>query len=373
MNGITASRAGNDPAKKIELPTLTSLRGLAALAVVLFHAGFLAVNYAGAGSPFFARGNLAVDLFFFLSGFVLTHVYGYRFIRDLSVRSVGRFFWARFCRIYPTSLFVTLVYVLAHTIGRLTFPADVSFPKQLIASLLLIQVPWLHEIWINRVAWSISAECYAYLMFPLAVPVILNVSFRMFAILGVILLACIALLPSLGVEGQSGWGALVRAIPEFTAGIFAYRAYHCGFLQEFWRRDAVFIGAMGALGAAVWAGLSDGVIAVLLLVLLLASVSNTGRIVLLIDARPLRWLGDISYSVYIFQMLPFQLMTALSVPLVAFGLGGRWFGGIAVLLAVGGGVLVHRCVDVPVRAALRQLPQRIAVTLTAAITPDPTS
>lgn len=51
---------------KGELPGLTSLRGILALAVLLFHLGLL---------PF---GWLAVDGFFLLSGIVLTYVYGGR-------------------------------------------------------------------------------------------------------------------------------------------------------------------------------------------------------------------------------------------------------------------------------------------------------
>ena len=68
---------------------LTSLRGLAALAVVGFHFAPLM-----AGIPIFNRGFLGVDLFFLLSGFILATVYS----KELNVRS---FFVARFARSYP--------------------------------------------------------------------------------------------------------------------------------------------------------------------------------------------------------------------------------------------------------------------------------
>jgi len=46
--------------------------------------------------------------------------------------------------------------------------------------------------------------------------------------------------------------------------------------------------------------------------------------------------------------------------LVEHGLSGWKFEMLAASLAIGGGVLVHRCIDLPVRAALRRLPDRVA-------------
>jgi peptidoglycan/LPS O-acetylase OafA/YrhL len=345
-----------------ELPGLTPLRGLAALAVLLYHSSIYAFKFAGGAPPWaWRRGSLAVDLFFFLSGFVLTHVYERRFAEDRSWRVVGRFLWTRFTRIYPASLFTTLVFVLAFTLGNLPFPADASFAKELIASLLLLQVPWLGEPVINSPAWSISAECYAYLMFPVVAPMICGLRNRMAA--GI----CIALLCEIVVyhtifdyrQHAWGWGALVRALPEFTVGIFAYRYYRDRLFQKFWEKDAVLITVAATIAVACLVGASDSVSVILLPVLLLASVSNAGRAADILNARPLRWLGDVSYSVYIFQMLPFLVAVSLAGSLAAHGISGFRFEVIAALFALGCGVLVHRCVDVPVRGALRRLPGQV--------------
>jgi peptidoglycan/LPS O-acetylase OafA/YrhL len=94
--------------------------------------------------------------------------------------------------------------------------------------------------------------------------------------------------------------------------------------------------------------------------LLLASVCNSGRLAGILNAKPLRWLGEVSYSVYIFQILPLMVAVSLSQALVAYGFGGSRFEAIAALFVIGSGVLVHRCVDLPVRAALRRLPDRVA-------------
>jgi peptidoglycan/LPS O-acetylase OafA/YrhL len=363
--GISQNRAdaGHRSGAAAELPALTALRGLAALAVVFFHASFLAYHHAGgAPPPVWQRGYLAVDLFFLLSGFVLTHVYGSRLAGARRWRTVGRFLWARFCRIYPASLFTIAVYLLLYALGRLDYPAGASFKTQLTASLLLMQVPWLHDVWVNAPSWSISAELYAYLLFPFVVPIMLRLKRPQAIALGLALLIGIAADHTIiNPERQTaGWQALVRALPEFTIGVLAYRAYSEQVLRKFWERDGALLGVTAAILAAPFAGVSDGPIVVLLLALLLAAVSNSGRMAGLLNARPLRWLGDISYSVYIFQMVPFMLIVRYSGALAAHGLGGVRFEALAVLLALGGGVLVHRRVDLPARAALRRLPERMA-------------
>src|SRR5437870_1464222 len=87
FTNVPASRAD---ASAPELPALTSLRGIAAVGVLLFHSSYYAYHFAGGSPPWlWRRGYLAVDLFFFLSGFVLTHVYGRRLTEDESWPAVG--------------------------------------------------------------------------------------------------------------------------------------------------------------------------------------------------------------------------------------------------------------------------------------------
>ncbi len=361
LTHVHASRAD---AAAAELPALTSLRGIAAVGVLLFHSSFYAYHFAGASPPWlWRRGYLAVDLFFFLSGFVLTHVYGHRLTEQRNWRIVSRFFWARFCRIYPASLFTTAVFVLAYTVGNLPFPADASFMKQLAASLLLVQVPWLDDIVINSPSWSISAEWYAYLLFPFVVPLIWRLNGRRAATFGIPLLIAVAADHTLFTHEQQilGWGALLRALPEFLVGAFAYRFYSERIFRRIWEKDATLVGISMIIIAACLADVSDGAIVVFLLALLLASVCNSGKMTHILNVRALRWLGEASYSIYIFQIPPFMVAVSLSGVFVAHGFGGSRFQVIATLFAIGGGALVHRRVDVPVRAALRRLPDRVMV------------
>ena len=83
--------------------TLDALRGVAALIVLFFHAGF----FFGVAPP--AEGYLAVDLFFAMSGFVIA----YRYEDDLAKGlSVGAFMALRLRRLYPLFLLGTVLGVL---------------------------------------------------------------------------------------------------------------------------------------------------------------------------------------------------------------------------------------------------------------------
>ena len=86
--------------------TLESLRGIAALIVVVYHAVWL---NPVTQSRFFSNGALMVDFFFVLSGFVICHSYGDRL---LNLRDFGRFLWLRLGRLYPLHFALLMVFVL---------------------------------------------------------------------------------------------------------------------------------------------------------------------------------------------------------------------------------------------------------------------
>jgi len=146
---------------------LDALRGLAALSVVVFHMDFV-------GSitelDFFRGSSIFVELFFVLSGFVLTHGYGFK--QDLKFTI---FMKARFFRLYPLHLFMFIVFILlefgklgAYQYGGFTFNStpftEASAISEIIPNLLLIQswVPFANHISFNYPAWSISIEFYLY-------------------------------------------------------------------------------------------------------------------------------------------------------------------------------------------------------------------
>jgi peptidoglycan/LPS O-acetylase OafA/YrhL len=136
------------------LPALTSLRFFAAAAIVAFH--IMPMH----GIP----RNLAlangVSFFFVLSGFILTYNY-----RDLSGR-LRQFYIARFARLWP-------VHVLTLCLAVLLIPFK-GGPFDLVLNLLLVHawVPVRETVFsFNGVSWSVSAEVFFYLAFPLLLAV----------------------------------------------------------------------------------------------------------------------------------------------------------------------------------------------------------
>jgi peptidoglycan/LPS O-acetylase OafA/YrhL len=78
-----SSDTNSRSAPKGQLPSLTPLRGLAAIWVVIYHYSVQCFPNLDAAhyTHFIGKGYLAVDMFFMLSGFVMTHVY-YRAFSD---------------------------------------------------------------------------------------------------------------------------------------------------------------------------------------------------------------------------------------------------------------------------------------------------
>jgi peptidoglycan/LPS O-acetylase OafA/YrhL len=159
------------PAKKIE--ELESIRGVAALLVVLFH--MPAWNAHLNNIQFVHNSYYMVDLFFVLSGFVMNLNYGDRLH---SVRDLVRFQFLRLGRLYPVHLLFLLLAVLtaasswiaATTIGMKIPNAsglkEASF-ADFAAQLLLIHSLGFLKIAhpFNLPSWSISVEFYTYLVF----------------------------------------------------------------------------------------------------------------------------------------------------------------------------------------------------------------
>ena len=98
-----------------QIGALTSLRGIAAIVVVILHFAYSTLPEAGVilsrSTRFFRDGYLFVDLFFILSGFIMTHVYLESFLMGVNKTSYWTFIRARFARIYPLHLFTLGVLV----------------------------------------------------------------------------------------------------------------------------------------------------------------------------------------------------------------------------------------------------------------------
>ena len=203
-----------------DLRALTSLRFWAALWVVIFHCrGHLGLE--AAALPLIMKGHLGVDFFFVLSGFILAHVY-----RDSlgngSYRHSG-FVRKRLARIYPMHI-VTLAFfvvvVLIAPLAGLSLDTDGRYNFEELPEHALLIHAWIgtgQEF--NYPSWSISAEFFAYLCFPLVMMLArrprLMVLMGLLAVFGWYLVASIT-------TGRSSttladW-LIMRIMPEFLLG-----------------------------------------------------------------------------------------------------------------------------------------------------------
>ncbi len=147
------------PPKRPQLPALTGIRTLLAFNIVLFH---FTPPYLGPLRPLVENGFIFVNVFFLISGFVLTYNYSER-----AATLVKRDFWiARFSRLYPVYL---LVLIISLKMLQIEWQARShgEFWAGLILTPLLLQglSPALATFW-NTVAWTLSCEVSFYAAFP---------------------------------------------------------------------------------------------------------------------------------------------------------------------------------------------------------------
>jgi peptidoglycan/LPS O-acetylase OafA/YrhL len=130
-------------------PALDGLRGIAVLAVLAKHLNL----------PFFDRGSLGVDVFFALSGFLITILLAEEWQRNHSIRLI-QFYKRRLLRLYPALLFMLLL------VSFIT-PA-----REYILSSLLYFTNWVIALKIRPLnlelghTWTLAIEEQYYLLWP---------------------------------------------------------------------------------------------------------------------------------------------------------------------------------------------------------------
>lgn len=291
-----------------ELRPLTGARGVAAVAVVLYH---LRLSVAGLPAPVVAvlgKGYLAVDFFFLLSGFVIWRAWHARV-----TGATWRFWRKRVARVWPLHLAMLAFAVgLAALLGAHGRP-DPAFPwAELPLHLFLVQDwgPTRALRW-NDPAWSISAEAAAYLLFPLLVRAVdwrrWSRAALVAAAAGVLLALHLAMrAPTLGTD-IARFGVL-RCLAEFTAGTIVAALHARGGRA----RTPLLLGL--ALLTAAAAGAPETLVVPAAFAALLLALAR--RPESLLASRPLHWLGGISYAIYLLHFLLWKAVKlALPAPL----------------------------------------------------------
>jgi peptidoglycan/LPS O-acetylase OafA/YrhL len=327
-------------AAQLQFDSLTSLRFVAAMSVVVYHYFSLSAFSSpgtvsattldpisrGLGTYVFAlsNGHLAVGFFFMLSGFVLAHAH-FQQMRDRSFDYVP-FLKRRFSRIYPLHFIVTLacggLFLLARGLGIAVNNSENFTWAAFLSNIFLIRgLNLIGRLTFNGPAWFVSSQWHLYMLFPVLAYFVLRSPLKSVGTL------CVAVAFFLGlyyfVPGDElltqrtyDFGIL-RAIAEFPIGLAMYRVS-----QDYQRSGATFIRPLHVLvvGIAVFAAaqidLADSVIALLLAALIFTAAAAELHHSMRWLANP--WLiygGKISYAIYLIHV-PFLACARKTFPLI---------------------------------------------------------
>ncbi|WP_443908530.1 acyltransferase family protein [Prevotella sp.] len=362
---------------------LDGLRGVAALLVVWYHV-FEGFQFAG-NKPvidFINHGYLAVDFFFILSGFVVGYAYDNRWGKTLTL---GGFFRRRLIRLQPMVCMGALIGAasfllsgmerwdgthatlwltfLAFVCGCLMLPALPGMPREVRGNGEMFPL--------NGPCWSLFFEYVGNIVYALFIR---RLSTRLLAVLSFAL--CCAL-TWFAVTAQSGYGSIgvgwtvdrtnilggsLRMLCPFTMGLLLSRIFKPIHYARgaFWTSAALlliifhvpYIHSDGALSLN---GIFEAacIIAVFPLVVWYAASGKTTDIA---STRICRFLGDISYPLYIVH---YPLMYAFYMWLIKtrqYTLHETWPAALAAVTA--SIILAWLCLklyDMPVRKWLRNL------------------
>lgn len=360
-------------------PGLDGLRALAVVAVLLYHAGF----------GWMGGGYLGVSTFFTLSGFLITSLLIDE-ARATHAVEVTRFWVRRSRRLMPAAI-LTIAAVAVASVWLATPSQRAMFRGDGLAALgevanwryffagegyarqFQAPSPLLHF-------WSLAIEEQFYLCFPLLVAWRVrrggNVRRSVAGVTAALLAGSVVAVIVWGGSRVAYYNTAVRAAEILVGCLLAVLVPGLR-LDRPSRRTALTVAGVAGLGASVWAWsaagspssfvASGGTLAYAVAsAAVVAAAAHTNAVASALSLRPLRWLGRISYGVYLFHFPIFLWLTGdrLGVhgllPLTA----------VRVALTLAAAALSYRFLESPIRHG-RVLPSRrfsIAVAPTAVVT-----
>jgi peptidoglycan/LPS O-acetylase OafA/YrhL len=302
-----------------EIRSLTGLRGYAALLVFISHM-YENLLKSGFDLPvplliqrLFLMGGRQVDIFFVLSGFIMTLIYKDWFAPGVTARSYWKFQSRRFARVYPLHFFM-LTILVGLVVGAMLFKWNTAFGLDNYNFAALPYFYTLTQAWgivdpgiWNAPAWSVSVEAAAYLVFPFFIRYTWELGkSRPWTVFIVLAVAGYLANTDTFNEAISFLGfpppQIIRGLTEFALGCVTVH-----FMQS---RTAAWLqtplGAFAALaGLAVCFALTADLsfmVAVFTVPLLLALLGDT-PLTRIFDNKPVWFLGEISFSIYLGHFL----------------------------------------------------------------------
>lgn len=324
---------------KINIVGVQYLRGIAALMVVGVHTA----NVLPSVEPWTAFGYTGVDIFFVISGFIMAHSTR-SFDPSKALAQQCILFWRRrFIRVVPLywiALIWTIKVPLVFGEFQLAWLQDFLF------------IPRAHftgNIWPELVAgWTVNYEVFFYAIFGLAM---LAGKLR-YLVLSVTLLTLMMAGLILSPTSAIGFFYTSTIIAEFLFGIALYAIYKTNGLTK---SRALGLFAVSAFllvlpNEEIPRFIADGLPAA-------GVVWSACHIFRDTDVKLLRFLGDASYSIYLFHLAVLSLVYRASMSgLLHLDIMPMGFTVVALIfVATTAGILLHWVVERPLLRVMRKL------------------
>ncbi len=299
-------------------PGLDGVRALAVLTVLAFHENL----------PWFRGGFLGVDVFFVLSGYLITDLLAARFARDGQV-GLGTFWLRRARRLLPALALMLVTVTAAIAVFE---PGQIAGLRPALLGAVTYTSNWWqafqHQSYFTQFGpppalqhlWSLAVEEQFYLIWPLIIAAVLVVVHgpvrrAMVAWIGAVASALVMLAiyvpgsdPSLVYYGTDTHASalMIGAALALTWPLARVAAAAAPMRR---RLDVAGLVGLVILGWAVWhySGANPAVYPFGLVLAALASggvilaAAAPGQIGTLFAWRPLRWLGIRSYGIYLWH------------------------------------------------------------------------
>lgn len=359
-------------ATKPHFHILDGLRGVAAITVVIFHT-FEAYAESSVFKQHLNHGYLAVDFFFLLSGFVIAFAYDDRWPR----MTQGEFYKRRLIRLQPMVVLGTLLgAALFYTQSGTVFPLIAATPLWKLALLTLIGctllpiVPsmdirgWQEMHPLDGPAWSLLFEYLANLLYALGLRKLSNRALAVVVFLSGCFLTHYLLFGPRG-DVIGGWSidrtqlhiGFLRLLYPFFAGILLQRlGKRIQIPHTFPICSILLVAALAfpRLGGPhhLWLnGLYESICILVVFPLIVATAAGAG-LAGAPPTRPAKFLGDISYPLYITHYPLIYLYTAWTIQNHIPPAEGAWVGALLLLTAIAIAYASLKLYDEPLRAWL---------------------
>jgi peptidoglycan/LPS O-acetylase OafA/YrhL len=296
----------------MKIEQLTFTRFIAAISIVVYHFAMDLFPFrSNAVSFLFKQANLGVSFFFILSGFVMIIAYGGKGNVPIDTR---KFYMNRLARIYPAYLMALLILVVYMYVRSWNYTGT-----ELVLCLLVLQT-WIpaYALSLNAPGWSLVVEFFFYALYPL----LFN---RIYVKAGLYKLIIPVLLVWIGT--QVFFNIMINS--PFYQGVQS-NSHNLLYYFPLMHLNEFLIGNLGGLillkiknrGQGNYTGLlfgfailivillrfplpwsyHDGLLAAVFVPFLIVLSKDRGIISRVFSLKPLIFLGEISYGVYIFQV-----------------------------------------------------------------------